>query len=37
LIYGGRQVTVRNERGFLVRTDSRPEVYKGTAANGGVR
>lgn len=37
LIYGGRQVIVRNERGFLMGTDSRPEVHNGTAANGGVR
>ncbi len=37
LIYGGRQVTVRNERGFLVSTGSHPQVLKGTAANGGVR
>ena len=37
LIYGGRQVTVRNERGFLVGTGSHPEVHQGTAANGGVR
>jgi hypothetical protein len=37
LIYGGRQVTVRNERGFLVQTDSHPQVFQGTAANGGVR
>lgn len=37
LTYGGRQVMVRNERGFLVRTDSHPEVHNGTAANGGVR
>jgi hypothetical protein len=37
LIYGGRQVTVRNERGFLVRTDSHPEVRNSTAANGGVQ
>ncbi|MGD0471521.1 MAG: hypothetical protein ABSA54_24360 [Terriglobales bacterium] len=37
LIYGGRQVTVRNERGFLVGTGSHPEVQQGTAANGGVR
>jgi hypothetical protein len=37
LIYGGRQVTVRNERGFLVGTGSRPEVHQGAGANGGVR
>jgi hypothetical protein len=37
LIYGGRQVTVRNERGFLVQTDSHPQVLQGTAANGGAR
>ena len=37
LIYGGRQVTVRNERGFLVRPASHPEVHYGKAANGGVR
>ncbi len=37
LVYGGRQVTVRNERGFLVGTGSRPEVHEGTAANGGAR
>jgi len=33
LIYGGHQVTVRNERGFLVGTASHPEVLQG----GGVR
>jgi len=37
LIYAGRQVTVRNERGFLVGTGSQPEVHEGTTANGGVR
>jgi len=37
LIYGGRQVTVRNERGFLVHPASHPEVHYGKAANGGVR
>jgi len=37
LIYGGRQVTVRNERGFLVSTGSQPQVLKGTAPSGGVR
>jgi hypothetical protein len=37
LIYGGRQVTVRNQRGFLVGSGSRPEVHQGAAANGGVR
>jgi len=37
LIYSGRQVTVRNERGFFVRTASHPEVHYGKAANGGVR
>jgi hypothetical protein len=37
LIYGGRQVTVRNERGFLVRPASHPKVHYGKAANGGVR
>lgn len=37
LIYGGRQVNVRNERGFLVGTGSHPQVYQGAAANGGVR
>jgi hypothetical protein len=37
LIYGGRQVTVRNERGFFVRPASHPEVLHGTAGNGGVR
>jgi hypothetical protein len=37
LIYGGRQVTIRNERGFLVRPASHPEVHHGTAGNGGVR
>jgi hypothetical protein len=37
LIYGGRQVTVRNERGFLVSLASHPEVHHGTAGNGGVR
>lgn len=37
LIYGGRQVSVRNERGFLVGTGSHPQVHQGTAANGGVR
>ena len=33
LIYGGHQVMVRNERGFLVGTASHPEVLQG----GGVR
>lgn len=37
LIYGGRQVTVRNERGFLVSPASHPEVIQGTDGNGGVR
>jgi hypothetical protein len=37
LIYGGRQVTVRNERGFFVRPASHPEVLHGTDGNGGVR
>ena len=37
LVYGGRQVTIRNERGFLVGTGSHPEVQKGAGANGGVR
>ncbi|HSZ63029.1 MAG TPA: hypothetical protein VK828_14595 [Terriglobales bacterium] len=37
LIYGGRQVTVRNERGFVVGAASRPEVHYGSGANGGVR
>jgi len=37
LIYGGRQVMVRNERGFLVSTGSHPQVHQGTASNGGVR
>lgn len=37
LIYGGRQVVVRNERGFLVGTASHPQVQEGTGANGGVR
>jgi len=37
LIYGGRQVTVRNQRGFLVGTGAHPEVLEGTGANGGVR
>ena len=37
LIYGGRQVTVRNERGFLVGTASHPQVQQGTGANGGAR
>jgi len=37
LIYGGRQVTVRNKRGFFVRPASHPEVHYGTAASGGVR
>jgi len=36
LVYGGRQVMVRNERGFLVRPASHPEVHYGPA-NGGVR
>lgn len=34
LIYGGRQVIVRNERGFFVHPTSSPEVHHG---NGGVR
>jgi hypothetical protein len=37
LIYGGRQVTIRNERGFLVRTGSHPQVHQGAGLNGGVR
>jgi hypothetical protein len=37
LVYGGRQVMVRNERGFLVHPASHPEVHYGPAANGGVR
>jgi hypothetical protein len=37
LVYGGRQVMIRNERGFLVGTGSHPEVLHGTDGNGGVR
>jgi len=37
LTYGGRQVTVRNERGFLVSSGSHPQVLQGTGSNGGVR
>ena len=38
LVYGGRQVTVRSERGFLLRTASHREVSDSRRnANGGAR
>jgi len=38
LVYGGRQVTVRSERGFLVRAASHREVSDSRrSANGGAR